>query len=98
MIEKEINQFLHIHLEVNDYMKIRDEKLFKLLDYKLESVMSIGSIAHIENLTPYERKQAHSYIAEKHIAGIKTESEGEGNKRIIVLSYNIDQSNKKPSS
>lgn len=93
MIEKEMNQFLHIHLEVNDYMKLRDEKLFRLLDSKIAFVMSIWPTTHIENLTPYERKKAHNYIAEKHIPGIKTESEGESSKRTLVLSYHPVETN-----
>lgn len=39
------------------------------------------------SLSSYERKKAHGYIAEKNIAGLKTQSEGEGTERALVLSY-----------
>lgn len=39
------------------------------------------------SLSPYERKKAHGYIADKNIAGLKTQSEWEGESRTLVLLY-----------
>jgi predicted RNA-binding protein Jag len=75
MIEHVTGSFVHVHLEVNDYMKARDEKMYRFLDSKITLVMSTGNPAHIENLTAYDRKKAHSYISQKTLAGLSTHSE-----------------------
>ncbi len=77
MIERKINESIHVHLEINDYMKQKDEKLFRFLDSKIASVTSTGQSIRMPSLTPYERKKAHSYIADKKMTGLKTKSEGE---------------------
>jgi predicted RNA-binding protein Jag len=58
-------------------MKQKDEKLFRFLDSKIVLVTSTGKSIHMPSLTPYERKKAHSYIADKNMTGLKTQSEGE---------------------
>ena len=87
MIEKETKSFVHVHLEVNDYMKAKDERLFQFLDTKIEFVQSSGKTIRIGKLSSFERKKAHHYIAEKHIDGLNTHSEGEGEERSLFLSY-----------
>ena len=87
MIEKETQSFVHVHLEVNDYMKAKDERLFRFLDTKIEFVQSSGKTIRIGKLSSFERKKAHHYIAEKHIDGLSTHSEGEGEERSLFLSY-----------
>lgn len=75
MIEKIVGKYIHVHLEVNDYMKQKDERLFRFLESKITFIMSTGKSAKIPNLNAYERKKAHNYIAEKNIAGLSTQSE-----------------------
>ncbi len=67
MLEKSLEKHVHLHLEVNDYMKAKDERLFRFLDTKIAFVTGTGKISRIPNLTSYERKKAHSYISEKNI-------------------------------
>jgi predicted RNA-binding protein Jag len=88
MLEKKVEWFIHVHLEVNDYMKQKDEKLFRFLDSKISLVTSSGIPVRMASLTPYERKKAHSYIADKHISWLSTQSEWEWIERALVLSYN----------
>ena len=38
MIERKTEKFVHIHLEVNDYMKLKDEKLYRFLDSKIDTI------------------------------------------------------------
>lgn len=76
-----------MHLEVNDYMKAKDERLFRFLDTKIEFVQSTGKTIRIANLSSFERKKAHNYISEKHIEGLNTHSEGEGEERALFLGY-----------
>ncbi len=87
MIERKTSSFVHVHLEVNDYMKQKDEKLMRLIDSKIELVQSTWQSIPIASLTPYERKKAHSYIADKQITGLSTQSEWEWADRALVLSY-----------
>ena len=75
MIERKTNSLIHVHLEVNDYMKQKDEKLFRFLDSKIAIASSTGQSIRMPSLTPYERKKTHSYIADKKIIGLKTQSE-----------------------
>ena len=67
MCEKKLGHFIHLHLEVNDYMKAKEERLYKFLDTKIAFALETGKTLKIPNLTPYERKKAHNYISEKHI-------------------------------
>ncbi len=87
MIEKKREKFTHVHLEVNDYIKNKETRLYTFLDTKISSVMVAGGLMRVPNLTPYERKKAHDYIAEKKIEGLSTQSEGEGVERILCIHF-----------
>lgn len=85
--EKKLWRFVHVHLEVNDYMKAKDDRLFHFLDTKIAAVMQNGKPTQIKNLSAFERKKAHNYISEKHIEWFSTKSEGEWENRMLILSY-----------
>jgi predicted RNA-binding protein Jag len=88
MLEKVAGYHVHLHLEVNDYMKSKDERLFRFLDTKIAFIMSSpNKTARIPNLTSYERKKAHGYISMKDIAWLKTKSDGEWAERALFLEY-----------
>jgi spoIIIJ-associated protein len=87
ILEKQVGNFVHIHLEVNDYMKQKDERLYQFLDSKIALVRSTGKSIQMPSLTSYDRKKAHGYIAEKGIEWLSTKSEGEGVSRVMTLSY-----------
>lgn len=87
MIEKVTGSFVHVHLEVNDYMKAKDERLFRFLDSKIAFVMSTGKPTQIQNLNSYDRKKAHNYISEKKIEKLTTHSEWAGAERVLVVEY-----------
>jgi predicted RNA-binding protein Jag len=67
ILEKQVGNFVHIHLEVNDYMKQKDERLYQFLDSKIALVMSTGTPVQMPTLTSYDRKKAHGYISDKAI-------------------------------
>ena len=75
MAEKARGKFVHTHLEVNDYMKAKDSRLFSFLDAKIAFAMSTGKAISIPNLSSFERKKAHGYIADKKIENLATKSE-----------------------
>ena len=87
MLEWKTDKFIHVHLEVNDYMKLKDEKLFRFLDSKIALIQTTWQSIRMPSLTSYERKKAHGYIADKHIVGCTTQSEWEGTERALVISY-----------
>jgi spoIIIJ-associated protein len=86
MIEHDQKRFIRVHLEVNDYMKSKDEKFFRFLDSKIEFILATGKSSTIKNLNSFERKKAHDYIANKNIEAISTHSEGEGDDRVFIIS------------
>ncbi len=98
MIEKIAPDFTHLHLEVNDYMKSKDERLYRFLDTKISFVTSTGKSARIPNLTSYERKKAHSYISDKNITHLKTRSDGEGAERALFLEYTGEIREQRPQT
>ncbi len=69
------DSFVHVHLEVNDYIKSKEEKMFRFLDSKIAFIMSTGKSTQIQNLNSYDRKKAHNYISEKKIEKLTTHSE-----------------------
>jgi predicted RNA-binding protein Jag len=87
MIDRVTWSFVHVHLEVNDYVKSKEEKMYRFLDSKIALVMSTGRPAQIANLSSYDRKKVHSYISDKAITGLSTHSEGEASERHLVLEY-----------
>lgn len=87
LLEKKFENFVHVHLEINDYMKQKDERLYQFLDSKIALVRSTGKEVQIPGLTSYDRKKAHGYISGKAIEWLSTRSEGEGSSRVMTLSY-----------
>lgn len=87
MAEKVRGKFIHLHLEVNDYMKAKDARLFSFLDTKIAFAMTTWKPLSLPDLSSFERKKAHGYIAERHIENLSSKSEGEGESRVLVLTY-----------
>lgn len=65
LIGKKLGENIIIHLEVNDYMKQKEEKLFSYIQSKIEYVQSSGKEITLPFFTAYERKKVHSYVSEK---------------------------------
>lgn len=87
MIEKNVKKDIIIHIEVNDYLQEKDQKLFRFIDGKIEFVMKTNGRVGLPHLSSFERKKVHNYVSEKNIDGLSTASEGEGKERCMYLSY-----------
>ncbi len=87
MIEMITGKFAIVHLEVNDYMKEKDERFFRYLEWRIDYAMKSKNDVTIPNLNSYERKKAHNHISLKNIDGLKTYSDGEGKERMLHLIY-----------
>lgn len=84
IFSKELERFIHLHLEVNDYLQEKDAKLYKFLDSKMLQVQSKWKELVLPQFSAYERKKVHSYVAEKKW-NIYTESRWEWSERRIYL-------------
>lgn len=87
MIEKTLKKDVILHIEVNDYLQEKDQKLFRFIDSKIDYVMRSNGRVALPQLTSFERKKVHTHVAEKNIEGLATQSEGEGRERCMYLSY-----------
>lgn len=84
LFSKKIWKFAHLHLEVNDYLKEKDARLFRFLDSKIERLKKNGDEFMLPQFSAYERKKVHNYISEKK-SNIYTESRWEWSDRRIFL-------------
>jgi predicted RNA-binding protein Jag len=96
LFAKASSSHVHIHLEVNDYLAKKDEKLLAFIETKIQQVQNSGKEVILPYLTSYERKKVHSYVSE-HSKNVYTQSRWEWeNRRIhlckkdIVLTLDID--------
>ena len=87
MGEKAIGNRCTIHIEVNDYLKSKDERLYLYIDSKIAEVQNTKTSIVLNQLTSYERKKVHDYVRAKNISGIEAHSEGEGSERRLHLIF-----------
>ena len=83
LIAKLSRERINIHLEVNDYLKKKDEKLLSFIKSKIDFVQKSWKEVLLPFFTAYERKKVHSFVSETGWA--YTESRGEGADRRIHL-------------
>ena len=84
LISKQMEQNIILHLEVNDYLKSKEERLFSFIESKIAIVEKSGNDLELPFLTAYERKKVHSYVWELG-KNIFTKSEWEGKDRRMSL-------------
>ena len=84
IISKQKEQNIILHLEVNDYLKAKEERLFNFIESKIKIVQTSGKDLELPFLTAYERKKVHSYVWELQ-NWIFTKSEWEGKDRRMSL-------------
>ena len=89
LISRKMEKNIALHLEVNDYMKLKEEKLFSFIQSKIEIVEKSGKNLELPFLTAYERKKVHSYIWELG-RNIFTKSEWEGQNRRMFLCNKVE--------
>jgi predicted RNA-binding protein Jag len=65
LIAKKSEGHVNIHVEVNDYLEKKDEKLLTFIQSKIDYVKSSGKEIILPFFTAYERKKVHSYVSEK---------------------------------
>lgn len=88
--QKETKDAFHIRLEVNDYLKQKDEKLYSFIDKKIHIALEKQTDVELPFLDAYERKKVHNYVAQKENK-ISTESRWEGKERRMYLCYKAEK-------
>lgn len=85
MIESAFETEVTIHIEVNDYLKSKDEKLFRFIDSKISYVQKSQKDVALPNFSAYERKKIHNYISEKKLSWVRSYSIWEWKNRVMHL-------------
>lgn len=73
LLSKIAGTHLHVHVEVNDYLEKKDEKLLAFIQSKIDLVQKTGKEIILPFLSSYERKKVHSYVSE-HSKNVYTQS------------------------
>lgn len=78
------------YVNVNDYREKREESLMYLAQRAAERVLETGRPVELTNLSPAERRVVHLTLSGDD--RVETESEGEGNRRLLVVKPKTVQS------
>lgn len=74
-----------LHIEVNDYIQNKDQKLFSYIESKIKLLDKWQIEVVLPSYNSYERKKIHSYVAWLKRNDLKTESRGEWRNRRMYL-------------
>ncbi len=90
LLSKNLEESLIIHLEVNDYLKSKEDKLLKFIQSKIEFVSKTWRDLKLPFLSAYERKKVHSYVSDLR-SDIYTKSEWEWSERRLFICKKNDK-------
>lgn len=85
MLETVIWSSVVIHVEVNDYLKSKDDRIYKYIDSRIDYVIKTQKEIALPNYSSYERKKIHNYISEKKLDTIRSYSVWEWRERVMHL-------------
>lgn len=83
LVNRRLNQWSPVRVNVGDYRERRYEILIKKVDQAAKRAIDSGEEVIIPNLNSFERRQIHMYFAESDL--VHTESRGEEPFRQLVL-------------
>ncbi|MDP2091250.1 MAG: KH domain-containing protein [Candidatus Gracilibacteria bacterium] len=87
IISNKIGEKIKLHMEVNDYIKSRDDRLFDFIKGKISYVKSSKKDFRLPFYSAYERKKIHGFISDLKDPKIYTKSIGEGNERRLNICF-----------
>lgn len=82
---KKIWERLRIHLEINDYIKTKDDKLFGYVKSKINYVKRTKKSFCLPFFSAYDRKKIHDFISEMNDPLIYTKSIWDWNDRRLYI-------------
>lgn len=82
---------IKLKIEINDYCKTYDDKLFARVDFIIMNLKNNWLKEYdLWKLNPYDRKKIHSYIANNY-TNILSKSRGNWNERRLFISLKLDK-------
>lgn len=84
IINRKLDENIIIHIEVNDYLKAKEDKLINYIKWKIEYVRKSGKDFRLPFFSAYERKKIHSYVSTLK-SDIYTKSEWEWKERRLYI-------------
>lgn len=85
VISRNIGKSVIIHLEINDYLKAKEQKLIEMVESKIDYVKKNGWEYKLPFLSAYERKKVHAYVSELKNSKVYTKSEWEWQERRLYI-------------
>lgn len=85
MIMHLLGRSVIIHMEVNDYLQAKEEKLLAYVRTKIEIVDKTWKDFRLPFLSSYDRKKVHAFVSELGNPNIYTKSMGDGAERRLHL-------------
>jgi len=85
MCSKKTWEKIKLHLEVNDYIKSKDDRLLDFIKHKIDYLVKTWKDIKLPFYTAYERKKIHSFVAEMNNKWIYTKSIWEWKDRRLHL-------------
>jgi len=73
----------YMHIDVNNYRRERENLITELARTAARKVQATGSALSLPAMNSYERRLIHAELSTH--PGVKTESEGEGKSRFVVI-------------
>jgi spoIIIJ-associated protein len=74
-----------INLDIDGYRKRQEQNVISLAERKVEMVRKLSSPQSLPAMSPYFRRVVHLHLAQDKFNDIKTESQGDGEYRFIVI-------------
>lgn len=84
ILSKKLGKYIHLHLEINDYLQEKDARLYRFIENKIDILLKSWKEVILPQFSSYERKKVHSYVSEKN-GKVYTQSIWEWDKRRIHL-------------
>jgi len=85
IIKKNILEQIKIHIEINDYIKSKDDRLKELIISKIKIVEKDWKDLMLPYYSPYDRKKIHSIVSEYKNEKIYTKSIWEWRERRLYI-------------
>lgn len=85
ILHNQITRDLKIYIEINDYLKSKDEKLRWIIHSKIKIVERNWEDLKLSFYSAYDRKKIHSFVAEYGNENIYTKSIWEGKDRRLFI-------------
>ena len=82
-VKNKLGYWVRVLLDVNEYRKEQEKRLSEISKSAAMRVKETGENASLSPMSSYERRICHTVIGE--VEGVKTESEGEGESRHVVI-------------